>query len=409
MRWITAVLSAALLVAMPPHAPAQAQETAQKTSDKYDDLVELHSELLEFMVPGFYAEVVLESGARVDGTYVESLMDEKLAGLARFESELAALPVQSWPREKQVNFLAVKSILNGYRFNLEVLKPWKRDPGFYLDPMMRVAFSEVNGTDAEIADLKRKLKLVPEAIASARANLSEVAGDFADLALHNLENSDGVNHYHPYREIPPPGIIGWYDDLLERARTDRPDLVADAESAKAALEGFRDWLLAERASMTTPAGVGAKRYDWFIRHVRMMPLTGEEMITLAEREHERMTAALALLRHRNRALPQIELSQSAAEQEAKIAETDARVRRFLSEQEIITIPDFIGELGANTPYIERPGGPNFWEQIQFRDPIPDHVHAVIPGHRYDAVLAARDTRPIRGSYSDGGRLEGWAT
>ena len=401
MRWITAVLSAALLVA----APAQAQET----SDTYDDLVELHSELLEFMVPGFYAEVVLESGARVDGTYVESLMDEKLTGLTRFETELAALPVQSWPRDKQVDFLAVKSILNGYRFNLEVLKPWKRDPGFYLDPMMRVAFSEVTGSEAEIADLKRKLKLVPEAIASARANLTEVAGDFADLALHNLENSDGVNHYHPYREVPPPGIIGWYEDLLERARAERPDLVANVEAAKSALEGFHDWLLAERASMTTPAGVGDARYDWFIRHVRMMPLTGEEMITLAEREHERMTAALTLLRHRNRALPQIELSQSAAEQEAKIAETDARVRRFLTEQEIISIPDFVGELGANTPYIERPGGPNFWEQIQFRDPIPDHVHAVIPGHRYDAVLAERDTRPIRSSYSDGGRLEGWAT
>ena len=35
-----------------------------------------------------------------------------------------------------------------------------------------------------------------------------MAGDFADLALYNLDNSDGVNHYHPYREVPPAGIIG---------------------------------------------------------------------------------------------------------------------------------------------------------------------------------------------------------
>jgi hypothetical protein len=122
-----------------------------------------------------------------------------------------------------------------------------------------------------------------------------------------------------------------------------------------------------------------------------------------------MTAALALLRHRNRDLPQLTLSRSAAEQAEKIKATDAAVRRFLTEEDIVTIPDYVGELGTNTPYIERPGGPNFWEQIQFRDPIPDHLHAVIPGHRFDAVLAARDTRPIRGSYSDGGRAEGWAT
>lgn len=402
MRWILSIFCLVLLGT----SPVRAQEAHP---EDYQALVQLHDELLAFMVPGFYAEVVLESGARVDGTYVESLMEEKLSGLERFETGLAALPVQTWSRPQQVDFLTVKSILNGYRFNLEVLRPWKRDPGFYLDPMMRVAFTEVTGSDAEIEDLRRRLRLVPQAIESARKNLTSVAGDYADLALHNLENSDGVNHYHPYREVPPPGIIGWYDDLLERSQTQRPDLVEDTAAAKKALEDFRDWLIAERSTMTTPAGVGAERYDWFIRHVRMMPLNGQEMITLAEREHERMTAALALLRHRNRDLPELQLSQSAAEQERKIAETDARVRKFLVEKEIISIPDYVGELGANTPYIERPTGPNFWEQIQFRDPIPDHVHAVIPGHRYDAVLAQRDERPIRSTYSEGGRLEGWAT
>jgi hypothetical protein len=133
------------------------------------------------------------------------------------------------------------------------------------------------------------------------------------------------------------------------------------------------------------------------------------MLTLAEREHERMTAALAILRHRNRDLPQLELSASAQEQQEKVRRTDQLVREFLVREDIITIPDFVGELGSNTPWIERPTGPNFWEQIQFRDPIPDHLHAVIPGHRFDAVLGERDTRPIRGRYSDGARAEGWAT
>ena len=81
--------------------------------------------------------------------------------------------------------------------------------------------------------------------------------------------------------------------------------------------------------------------------------------------------------------------------------------RRTSAERIVTLPDRIGFLGSNTPYIERPGGPNFWEQIQFRDPIPDHLPAVIPVHRFDAEIARDDTRPIRGSYSDGVRAEGW--
>lgn len=402
MKSIMGIVALAVVWTSTAHA------SAQETSD-YEELVALHDELREYMVPGFTAGVVLESGARIGEVYGDSLMTEKLAGLVRFEQELAALPVESWSRSQQVDFLAVKSILNGYRFNLEVLRPWKRDPGFYLDPLMRVAFTDVSQDGAQVEQLRARLKSVPPLLASARANLTEVAGDFADLALYNLDNSDGVNHYHPYREVPPAGIIGWYEDLLERARTQRPGMVEDILAARTALVGFRDWLKSERGRMTAPGGVGADRYEWYIRHVRMIPLSATQMLTLSEREHERTTAALTLLRHRNRDAPELQLSGSAREQAEKVATTDAIVRRFLTEEDIVTIPDFVGELGSNTPYVERPAGPNFWEQIQFRDPIPDHLHAVIPGHRFDAVLAERDTRPIRGEYSDGGRAEGWAT
>ena len=385
--------------------PARADEPAEG----YDRLLALHDELRDYMLPGFTAGVVLDSGARIGEVYSDAVLERKRAGLARFDTAMAALPVAEWPRAQQVDYLAVKSILNGYRFNLEVLRPWKRDPGFYLDPLMAVAFAEVTGSEADIAKLRARLRAVPPLLASAQGNLTEVAGDFADLALHNLDNSDGVNHYHPYRPVPPAGIIGWYDDLLARAQATRPDLVGDVTAARDALVAFRDWLRTERPRMTAPGGVGAARYDWYIRHVRMIPLTAAEMRTLAEREYERTRGALALLRHRNRDLPQLTLSQSAAEQAGKIAETDRKVRQFLKDEDIVTVPDDVGDLGSNTPYIERPGGPNFWEQIQFRDPIPDHLHAVIPGHRFDAVLAARDTRPIRSTYSDGGRSEGWAT
>ncbi|WP_338242478.1 DUF885 family protein [Aurantiacibacter hainanensis] len=395
-----------LLLALGLAATAAAPAHAQAD---YEDLVQLHEELREYMVPAFTSAVVLDSGARVGGAYAEPLMRQKLAGLEDFEARLDAMEVENWTRGEQVEFLAVRSMLNGYRFNLEVLRPWKRDPGFYLDPLMRVAFADVPASGDDLAALRSQLAAVPPMLEGARANLTEVAGDYADLALHNLENSDGVNHYHPYREVPPSGIIGWYDDLLARARESQGELVPEIEAARSALIGFRDWLEAERPSMDSPAGVGADRYDWFIRHVRMIPMTAAEMLVLAEREHERMTAALALYRHRNRDEPQIALSTSAEEQRGKIAETDRIVREWLTSEEIITIPDYVGELGANTPYIERPTGPNFWEQIQFRDPIPDHVHAVIPGHRFDAVLAARDERPIRGRYSEGSRAEGWAT
>ncbi len=406
-----AVLAAFVSPGRSMAAPSPAIATVQPPagSGTYADLLALDLELRRYMVPAFTSSVVLDSGAKVGEDYADTVMTEKLLGLGRFEQRLGALNVADWPRAQQVDYLAVKSRLNGYRFNLDVLRPWQRDPGFYLDPLLKVAFTDIPATPAESATLRTQLRLITPMLDQARARLTAPAADYADLALYNLEHSDGVNHYHPYRATPPAGIIGWYDDMLGRARTSNSPLAPDIAAARGAVVAFRDWLKAERPRITKAAGVGAARYEWYMRHVRMVPYSVPEMLTLAEREHGRLTADLALLRHRNRKLSTLDLSRTKAEQDAKIASTDRQVRDFLSTEDIVTVPDFAADLGSNTPFIERATGPNFWEQIQFRDPIPDHLHAVIPGHRFDAKLAERDRRPIRRSFADGVRLEGWAT
>jgi hypothetical protein len=408
-----AFVAAALALAFCP-GTATASQSAQNAqppsgTGSYSELLTLHEELRRYMVPAFTSSVVLDSGARVGDQYADQLMAEKLRGLTAFERRLGAMDVAAWPRPQQVDYLAVKSILNGYRFNLEVLRPWKRDPGFYLDPLLRVAFTEIPEEADKLAALQGQLRQIAPMLRQARASLTEQAADYVDLASFNLENSDGVNHYHPYRATPPAGIIGWYDDMLGRARSAQSPLTADVEAARAAVVEFRDWLNTVRPRIAAPAGVGPQRYEWYMRHVRMVPYTILEMLTLAEREHSRLTGDLALTRHGNRGLPELTLSKTKAEQDAKIAKTDREVRAFLKSQQIVTVPADIGELGSNTPFIVRPRGPNFWEQIQFRDPIPDHLHAVIPGHRFDAKLADRDKRPIRSEFADGVRLEGWAT
>lgn len=412
LKWKLIGLAAlAFALGSSPSPAAVVKVTVQppRGTGSYAELKALNLELRRYMVPAFTSSVVLDSGARVGEHYADTLMTAKLRGLSIFEQRLGAMNVAAWPRTQQVDFLAVKSLLNGYRFNLEVHRPWKRDPGFYLDPLLKVAFTDIPNEPAKLAELRLQLRQVAPMLRHARTSLTEPAADYADLALFNLENSDGVNHYHPYRATPPTGIIGWYDDLLERARASNSLLVPDVEAARRAAIEFRDWLKAERPRIKASAGVGARRYEWYMRHVRMVPYTVPEMLTLAEREHSRLTGDLALIRHRNRNLPALELSRTKAEQDAKIARTDKEVRDFLTTQEIVTIPKDDAPLGSNTPFIMRPNGPNFWEQIQFRDPIPDHLHAVIPGHRFDTELAKRDRRPIRSAFADGVRLEGWAT
>jgi hypothetical protein len=273
--------------------------------------------------------------------------------------------------------------------------------------MLRVTFTDLPVSGDELADVRRRMGAIPGLVDQAKRNLDEVAADYADLAIFNLTNADGVGHGYPYRAVPPPGVLGWYEDFLGRARADQPDLVADIEAARDSIQGFHDWLVANRSRMTGKAGVGKEAFDWYLKHVKLMPYTSEDIVVLGKRELDRLWSVYALERHRNRDLPEIELPESGEEYAERIAETDERIRSFLVDEEIITIPDFIGKLGTNVPWIVRPGGPNFWEQVQYRNPTPDHLHAVIPGHRFDGVVERHNEHPIRGRLTSGARTEGW--
>ena len=332
----------------------------------------------------------------------------KLGELRGFQEKLDDFAVADWPLRQQVEFLAVRAKMDQEEFALRVSKPWSRDPGFYVDRMLRLTFTDLPVEGEALAELKRQLDAIPGLAAQGKRNLVEVAADYADLAIFNLSNSDGVGHGFPYRADPPPGVVGWYDDLLGRARLQQPELVERIEVSRAAVESFREWLVANRPDMTANAGVGKEAFDWYLKHVKLMPYTSDEIVTLGQRELDRLWAMYALERHRNRDLPEIEISGSAAEYQTRIDETDRKIRRYLEEEGIITIPPYIGELSTNVPWIVRDGGPNFWEQVQFRNPTPDHLHAVIPGHRFDAVVERNNPDPVRGRLTDDARVEGWA-
>jgi len=343
-----------------------------------------------------------------DFAYDAAAVAARLTEMARFQERLVDMAVVKWELARQVDYLAVRSRFDQVEFQLRVSRPWSRDPGFYTDRMLSVTFTELPLDGREMAQFLASLETVAELSEQARANLAGVAADYADLAIRNLSNADGVGHGFPYRPTPPRGVIGWYDDLLERARSQQPELVDAIEATKRSVVAFHDWLVENRPSMTAAAGVGKDRFDWYLKHVKLMPYDSDQIVTLGLRELDRLWSVQALEQHRNRDLPRLELSASSEEYEARIAATDRKIRDFLVAEDIITIPDYIGDLDTNVPWIVRPNGPNFWEQVQYRDPTPDHLHAVIPGHRFDGIVEEHNTHRIRGRITSDGRAEGWA-
>jgi hypothetical protein len=339
--------------------------------------------------------------------YGRSAMEARLAKLANLRARLDDLDVASWPRERQSEYLAVRALFDQQEFLLRVSRPWARDPGFYVDQLQRFAFTSLPAEGAKLEQLRQELAAVPRIVAAAQKTLDDVATDYARLALHNLRHTDGVGHGHPYRAVPPAGVIGWYEDLLGRARSTQPELVPAVEAALASVRELDGWLERSMPGFRGKAGVGRARYDWYLRHAKLIPHTADELVLLSEMEWERVTGWYAIARHRNRNLPELEPSPTADEYARRIAATDRNIREFLRREQILTIPPYVGELDTNAPFIQRPTGLNFWEYVQFRDPHPDHLHAVIPGHRFDGLVEDNNKHPVRGQVSDGVRAEGW--
>jgi hypothetical protein len=390
----TALLCTSLATPVPARAAIDAIPAGQGS---YQDLVALFDEFLAYRDSG---------GAGAD--YSAAVVAQRREQMQQFQARIDDMNVVSWGQARQVDYLAVRSRLNQYDFNLQRIRPWARDPGFYVDKMLWVTFTELP-VEGEARDaFLDKIRAIPLLVDAAQKQLDDVAADYADLAIYNLSNADGVGHGHPYRAVPPAGVLGWYDDLLARA-AEQPGLMDDIQAARSAVQKFDGWLKEKRPGWTASAGVGEAAFDWYLRHVKLMPWSSAELVVLGQRELDRLWAIYALERHRNRGLPGLEPAASAEEYRQRIADTDRRIRTFLAEQQIITVPDDIGELGTNAPWIVRPGGRNFWEEIQFRDPSPDHLHAVIPGHRFDAIMTERIDHPVRGKIDSGARAEGWAT
>lgn len=381
-------------------APAAAQGQAPA---EYDALVALFDEFRAWRAAPTEAPVPDYSAATIE---------RRLAELSALQQRLGGISAKAWDCHRQVDYLAVRAQLDQQEFVLRVSRPWARDPGLYVDPLLQVAFTSLPLKGEALAAFRQKLRNVPKTLAAAKANLTDVVGAYADFALHNLTASDGVNLRHPYRAVPPDGVLGWFDDLLGRAKKEQPALVADVVRARASIADFERWLRENRARMDAPSGVGKTLLDWYVRSVKLMPYTSDDVLLLGQRELERVYAFYTLERHRNRGLPELTLPKTREEYHARMAKMDAEVREFLVKDEFISVPDYIPrdwqQMGFNAVWLERAGGPNFWEQVLYRDPNPDHWHAVIPGHRFDGHVARTLTHPIRKHISDPGRTEGWA-
>ncbi len=341
--------------------------------------------------------------------YTPAAVARQQAGLAELRKRLDAIDPSAWPVPDRVDYLLVRVQMNALDFDHRVTRPWARDPHLYVDLVRRAPYADTPVPADRLTAVRESLQAVPRILDQASSNLTAMPGELARMAVRQLEKSDGVNQGEPRRPVPPEGVIGWYNDLLARLPKAHPDLVADAKAAHAAVIAYRDWLAQQAPSLPTSAGLGLDHYNWYLENVRLLPYSAEEVRLIGHRELERGRTLLEIEQHRNRGLPPIVPVKTAAEHERRTREAERWIRTFIAKEKILTIPAGTPEtFETDAFWIARAGGKrHFWEELTYRDPLNNHIHASIPGHRFDGMIQQKNPRPIRRGFQDGVRGEGW--
>lgn len=376
--------------------------TAAAAQGSYDDLVKLDAEIVTFAKP--------KVTQGVPDLSPEAIEAQK-QNLQAYKAKLGAFDTSAWPVDRRIDYLLVWTKINTVEFDHRVMKPWARDPILYLEQVRALPWAPLPIPSDKKAAWAEQLKAVPAMMTQAQSNLTEAKGELAKLTLFHLDNFDGVGQRQPHRDDNPAGTIGWYTELCVKLKQHHPELVKDCNRARTAVIGYRDFLKKNLGSMTQSAAIGTENMNWYLAHVKLIPNTVDQLMLLGEREFHRYRFDYLVDRNRNAALPELTLSKSAADHEAKTRDAEARIRKILADQKLLKIPGYMPDEFESDVYWSKRSEtePHFWERLQYRNSLDNHIHASVPGHRFDHLMWKRLTHPIRKTVSDQTRKEGWGT
>lgn len=382
------LLLPAVLLAVPTYfAVAQPAPTPRPASPTYRQLTETFTAWRRFEEP-----------PRVAGIpdYAPATNQRRLTELGRLQSRLKAIDTTGWSTPEQVDLHLVRAEMNGMQYHLTVLKPFARDPAYYVS--VRTDESDTPAEEGptihgvvrlwqyaiwprtvldtikplsieETQRLSAELRTVPVLLKQARVNLADA--NARDLWV------GGVRAFEEQEEalgallenVKSVGATG------SRDRAPAAALATAITDARTATHGFAEWLRAESPKKTGPSGIGKEQYTWFLRNVLLMPLSWEDEVTITQRELMRAHASLRLEEQRNRGLPELPVADTPEAYAALQARAIPRYMNWLREKDVLTVEPWMERalrerMAGFSPSATR----NFFAQGNHRDPLPLWTH-----------------------------------
>lgn len=365
--------------------------------------------------------------------YSAGKLADRSAHVRRLLEQVRAMKSENWSKDDQIDWILFRSQLEEVEFEDRVLQPEQTDPLLYVGDCSNAIFSlvkkEYDNARNRALSATARFKAMPEMLRQADKNLDRPVKLYARLAIQSARNIDPL-----FKESTSPLM----KDLSE---TERNDFEQARDRALLAVHSFADTLEKRVPQMVDFAPMGAQNYNYYLKHILLLPLDDTQVEMLGRAELGRYRALEALLPDPSMADPNpSRVAQIPPDQASFLKTYQSREREmidFLKSHRLITLPGYLGLFEIRQlPEAFKPTSPggfmnppgvydkdptgfyfiptynpqskNFYIRAAIEDPRPILGHEGIPGHFLQLSIANHLNDEIRRQNQNGVFVEGWA-
>ena len=365
--------------------------------------------------------------------YSAGKIAERAAHVRRLLDQVRAMKAESWPKDGRIDWILFRSQLEEVEFGDRVLQFELTNPLVYVGECSNGIFSllkkEYDTAHNRALSATARMKAMPAMINQGEQNLHKPVKLYAQLSIQSARSIDPL-----FRQ----SMSSLVKDLSD---SERNDFEKARDAALGAIHRFADNLETRLPQMIDFAPMGETNYNYYLKHILLLPLDAAQVEMLGRAELARYRALEALLPDPSMADPNPARSKNVPpDQDSFLKAYESReleMINFLKSRQLITLPDYLGPFQIrqlpeafkptspggfmNPPgvYDKDPAGfyfiptynpesKNFYIRAAIEDPRPILGHEGIPGHFLQLSIANHLPDEIRRQNQNGVFVEGWA-
>src|SRR5437773_1078557 len=347
--------------------------------------------------------------------------------------KVRAMKTDNWPKNDRIDWILFRAQLENIDFGDRILKFERTNPQVYVrectDGIFSLLKKEYDTPRKRALAATARLKQMPALLKQGLSNLQGAVKLYAQLAIQSARSIDPLLN---------KSLMALDVGL---APNEHNDLIKARDAALTAVHSYADELEKRLPKMVDFAPMGEANYNYYLKHVLLLPLDAAQVEMIGRAELARYRALEALLPDPRLADPDPARSANIPPDQASFLKAyesrEQEMIKFMREGNLVTLPGYLGPFQIrqlpdafkptspggfmNPPgvYDKDPTGfffiptynpqsKNFYIRAAIEDPRPILGHEGIPGHFLQLSIANHLSDDIRRQHQDTVFVEGWA-